>query len=125
MLRPIVRLPQSKLESYRTGTVKVVAVSGPALPGELALPAIEIFGDVLYNLYGAIMVRFDGYWMLDDNIPGELERHLENPSPHHTDSTAVRLPAPGPDGDTRSDSLSFRAGRHRAVPVPPRRPEHG
>jgi acyl-CoA synthetase (AMP-forming)/AMP-acid ligase II len=36
----------------------VIAVSGSALPGELALHVMDTFGDVLYNLYGTTEVAW-------------------------------------------------------------------
>jgi acyl-CoA synthetase (AMP-forming)/AMP-acid ligase II len=36
----------------------VIAASGSALPGELALKVMERFGDVLYNLYGSTEVAW-------------------------------------------------------------------
>ena len=36
----------------------MIAVSGSALPGELALRVMDTFGDVLYNLYGSTEVAW-------------------------------------------------------------------
>jgi len=36
----------------------VIAVSGSALPGELASRVMDVFGDVLYNLYGSTEVAW-------------------------------------------------------------------
>jgi len=36
----------------------VIAVSGSALPGELATRAMDVFGDVVYNLYGSTEVAW-------------------------------------------------------------------
>ena len=36
----------------------MIAVSGSALPGELALHVMNTFGDVLYNLYGSTEVAW-------------------------------------------------------------------
>jgi fatty-acyl-CoA synthase len=38
--------------------LKVIAVSGSALPGELATRTMDAFGDVLYNLYGSTEVAW-------------------------------------------------------------------
>ena len=36
----------------------MIALSGSALPGELAIRAMDTFGDVLYNLYGSTEVAW-------------------------------------------------------------------
>jgi acyl-CoA synthetase (AMP-forming)/AMP-acid ligase II len=41
-----------------TSSLRVVAVSGSALPGDLALRFMDRFGDVLYNLYGSTEVAW-------------------------------------------------------------------
>ncbi len=38
--------------------LRVIALSGSALPGELATRAMDTFGDVLYNLYGSTEVAW-------------------------------------------------------------------
>ncbi|HEV3071890.1 MAG TPA: hypothetical protein VGY76_10755 [Solirubrobacteraceae bacterium] len=43
-------------QAYDTSSLRVIAVSGSALPGELALSAMDTFGEVLYNLYGSTEV---------------------------------------------------------------------
>ena len=58
MLQRIVDLGAETLARYDTHSLKVIAVSGSALPGELATRAMDIFGDVLYNLYGSTEVAW-------------------------------------------------------------------
>ena len=53
MLQRIVELPAAVRRRYDTSSLEVVASSGSALPGELALEFMDRFGDVLYNLYGS------------------------------------------------------------------------
>ncbi|WP_426508861.1 AMP-binding protein [Dactylosporangium sp. McL0621] len=48
MLQRILEAPAT-----RTPTLKVVAVSGSALTGPLATRFMDVYGDVLYNLYGS------------------------------------------------------------------------
>jgi fatty-acyl-CoA synthase len=43
---------------YDLSALRVVAMSGSALPGELATRAMDAFGDVLYNLYGSTEVAW-------------------------------------------------------------------
>src|SRR6267378_2628266 len=43
---------------YDTSCLRVIALSGSVLPGELATRAMDVFGDVLYNLYGSTEVAW-------------------------------------------------------------------
>jgi fatty-acyl-CoA synthase len=58
MLQRIMELPQETLDRYDTSSLRVIAVSGSALPGELALRVMDRFGPVLYNLYGSTEVSW-------------------------------------------------------------------
>lgn len=58
MLQRILDLGPQTLARYDTSCLKVIAVSGSALPGELATRAMDAFGDVLYNLYGSTEVAW-------------------------------------------------------------------
>jgi len=57
MLSRILELPETELSRYDV-RLRVVAVSGSALPGELATEFMDRFGDVLYNLYGSTEVSW-------------------------------------------------------------------
>src|SRR3954447_6104508 len=52
MLQRILELPPEVIDRYDTSSLKIIAASGSALPGELAVKVMDHFGDVLYNLYG-------------------------------------------------------------------------
>jgi fatty-acyl-CoA synthase len=52
MLQRMLRLDAATRSRYDTSCLRIIAVSGSALPGDLALKAMDAFGDVLYNLYG-------------------------------------------------------------------------
>ncbi len=56
MLQRILQLPVTTLASYDLSAVKLVASSGSALPGDLALDWMDRFGDTLYNVYGSTEV---------------------------------------------------------------------
>ncbi|HLH46609.1 MAG TPA: AMP-binding protein [Acidimicrobiales bacterium] len=56
MLQRIMELPTEVRAGYDTSSLQVVALSGSALPGELALRSMDAFGDVVYNLYGSTEV---------------------------------------------------------------------
>jgi len=58
MLQRILELPQETLGRYDTSSLRVIAVSGSALPGPLATRVMDQFGDVLYNLYGSTEVAW-------------------------------------------------------------------
>ena len=58
MLQRIMELGAHTIARYDTHSLKVIAVSGSALPGELATRVMDTFGDVLYNLYGSTEVAW-------------------------------------------------------------------
>ena len=58
MLQRIMELDERTIARYDTHCLRVIALSGSALPGELAIPAMNTFGDVLYNLYGSTEVAW-------------------------------------------------------------------
>ena len=58
MLQRILNLPAQTIARYDVSCLQVIAVSGSALPGELATRAMDVFGDVLYNLYGSTEVAW-------------------------------------------------------------------
>ncbi len=58
MLQRIMKLPQETLDSYDLSSVKVVAASGSALPGDLGVDWMDQFGDNLYNIYGSTEVAY-------------------------------------------------------------------
>lgn len=53
MLQRILELPPEVLERHDTSCLRVVAISGSALPGPLATRWMDTFGDNLHNLYGS------------------------------------------------------------------------
>ena len=58
MMSRILDLPKEVREKYDTSSLKVVAASGSALPGDLATEWMDEFGDNLYNLYGSTEVAW-------------------------------------------------------------------
>ncbi|GAB3259891.1 AMP-binding protein [Nocardioides dilutus] len=58
MLQRILALPDETLDKYSLDTVEVVAASGSALPGDLAISWMDHFGDNLYNTYGSTEVAY-------------------------------------------------------------------
>ncbi|MBW8482356.1 AMP-binding protein [Actinomadura parmotrematis] len=53
MLQRVLDLPAGVRAAYDTSGLRVVAVSGAALPGDLATRFMDAFGDRLYNVYGS------------------------------------------------------------------------
>jgi fatty-acyl-CoA synthase len=58
MLQRIMELGPETIGRYDLGALRVIALSGSALPGELATRAMDAFGEVLYNLYGSTEVAW-------------------------------------------------------------------
>jgi acyl-CoA synthetase (AMP-forming)/AMP-acid ligase II/uncharacterized membrane protein len=58
MMQRILELPEDTLRKYDVSSLKVVAASGSALPGDLAIRWMDRFGDNLFNLYGSTEVAW-------------------------------------------------------------------
>jgi acyl-CoA synthetase (AMP-forming)/AMP-acid ligase II/uncharacterized membrane protein len=58
MVQRIMALPEETRKKYDTSSLTSVALSGSALPGELAIKFMDEFGDVLQNLYGSTEVAW-------------------------------------------------------------------
>jgi fatty-acyl-CoA synthase len=58
MLQRILELPEATREQYDVSSLRIVAVSGSPVSGELAARWMDAFGDNLYNLYGSTEVSF-------------------------------------------------------------------
>ena len=58
MMQRIMDLPEETRAKYDVSSLKVVAASGSALPGDLATNWMDEFGDTLYNLYGSTEVAW-------------------------------------------------------------------
>jgi acyl-CoA synthetase (AMP-forming)/AMP-acid ligase II len=58
IMQRLLELAEGKRTLYDTSSLRVVAVSGAALSGELSARFMDAFGDVLYNLYGSTEVAY-------------------------------------------------------------------
>ncbi len=58
MLQRILDLGPETIARYDLSALKIIALSGSALPGEMATRAMDAFGEVLYNLYGSTEVAW-------------------------------------------------------------------
>jgi acyl-CoA synthetase (AMP-forming)/AMP-acid ligase II len=70
MLQRIMDLPPEVLTRYDTSSLRITALSGSALPGDLAIRFMDTFGDKLYNVYGST----EASWV-SIATPAELRRH--------------------------------------------------
>jgi acyl-CoA synthetase (AMP-forming)/AMP-acid ligase II len=76
MMQRIVALDPQILARYDARCLRVVAASGSALPGELALRWMDLFGDNVYNFYGSTEVAQASIAMPDElrAVPGTAGR---------------------------------------------------
>jgi acyl-CoA synthetase (AMP-forming)/AMP-acid ligase II len=58
MVQRILRLPEETLDSFHLPWLRVVSLSGSALPGDMAIEWMDRFGDTVYNLYGSTEVAY-------------------------------------------------------------------
>ncbi|HVW48526.1 MAG TPA: AMP-binding protein [Solirubrobacterales bacterium] len=58
MVQRILALPAEVLDRYSMPTLRITALSGSALPGDMATQWMDRFGDNVYNLYGSTEVSF-------------------------------------------------------------------
>ena len=58
MLQRMLDLGEATIAKYDTQALRVIALSGSSLPGDLATRAMDAFGEVLYNLYGSTEVAW-------------------------------------------------------------------
>jgi len=58
MIQRILNLPDEVLDRYDLSSLRITALSGSALPGELAIAWMDRFGDNAYNLYGSTEVAY-------------------------------------------------------------------
>ena len=58
MLQRMLELDEKVRSSYNTASLRIVAVSGSSLRGELSTSFMDAFGDVIYNMYGSTEVAY-------------------------------------------------------------------
>jgi fatty-acyl-CoA synthase len=56
MLQRILHLGDDVIRSYDTSALRIIFCAGSALPPDVGTRAMELFGDVIYNLYGSTEV---------------------------------------------------------------------
>jgi acyl-CoA synthetase (AMP-forming)/AMP-acid ligase II len=95
MLQRTLELPVEAIDRYDTSSLRVIAASGSALPGELALKVMDRFGDVLYNLYGSTEVAWATIATPEDlrAAPGSAGRPPRGTIVKLVDEDGVEVPA--------------------------------
>jgi fatty-acyl-CoA synthase len=56
MLQRVLALGEDQIRSRDVSSLKIIFCAGSQLPAEVALTAMDLFGDVIYNLYGSTEV---------------------------------------------------------------------
>ena len=81
MMQRILELPEETLRSFDLSALRITSVSGSALPGEMAIRWMDLFGDNVYNLYGSTEVAYATIASPQDlrAAPG----HRRPPAPQH------------------------------------------
>ncbi len=76
MLSRVLRLDEEILANYDLSKIRIIASSGSALPGDLALEWMDRFGDHIYNTYGSTEVAYATIANPDDlrQAPGTAGR---------------------------------------------------
>ena len=99
MLQRIMQLPEAVRRAHDTSTLRIVAASGSALPGDLATSFMDAFGDVLYNLYGSTEVAWATIAGPEDLrlVPGTAGRPPRGTVVRILDENGVEVP-PGTTG---------------------------
>ncbi|MDQ6783335.1 MAG: AMP-binding protein [Actinomycetota bacterium] len=99
MIQRIMALPSDVLARYDTSSLRVVGLSGSALPGELATRFMDTFGEVIYNLYGSTEVGWASIADPTDlrQAPGTAGRVPIGTTVRILDSQGAEVPA-GTDG---------------------------
>ena len=95
MMQRILALPEEVIRKYDCRSLRVVAASGSALPGELALRWMDTFGDNVYNFYGSTEVAQASIAMPDElrAAPGTAGRPPRGTIVRIIDADGNELPA--------------------------------
>jgi fatty-acyl-CoA synthase len=99
MMQRILELDEEALRRHDLSSLRVTAVSGSALPGELATRWMDLFGDNIYNLYGSTEVAYATIASPDDlrAAPGTAGRPPRGSVVRILDEDGNELP-PGQTG---------------------------
>ena len=56
MLQRLLQIGDDEIKKFDTGSLRIIFLAGSAVPPEVGNHAMDLFGDVLYNLYGSTEV---------------------------------------------------------------------
>jgi fatty-acyl-CoA synthase len=100
MLQRIVDLPEATRKRYDISTLRVIASSGSQLTPDMATRSREVFGDVVYNLYGSTEVAWATIATPEDlrEAPGTAGRPPMGTTVHLYDDDDRPISRPGEVG---------------------------
>lgn len=109
MIRRILDVPEETRDSYDLSQVRILLASGSAMPQELRERTMELFGSVLYDLYGSTEAGWTAVATPDDirQRPGTQGRPVPGVTIELRDEHGELVP-PGDDGEVHvSSSANF------------------
>ncbi len=113
MLHRLTALPKEERDKFRSRSLRLIFCGGAALTGQLAADAMNAFGDIVYNFYGATETGLVTLAKPADlrDAPGTIGKSLPNNSIRliGEDKTEV---APGEVGELYVKSDQLVAGYH-------------
>jgi fatty-acyl-CoA synthase len=100
VLQRLLNLDEQVIRSYDTSALRIIFCAGSALPPEVGNRATELFGDVIYNLYGSTEVAVATVATPEDwrKAPGTVGRAPVGCKVALYDQDAQRVTEPGAMG---------------------------
>jgi len=113
MLHRLMALDPDVIRGHSTRSLRVMACGGAQLPAPLARRALDAFGDVLYNFYGATETGLVTVATPDDlrALPGTIGRALHGVSIRLLDADGAVVPT-GEVGELYARSTMLVEGYH-------------
>jgi fatty-acyl-CoA synthase len=114
MLHRIMELPEETRRRYDTRSLRVVFAGGAPLPGPLAIDFMDVFGDVVFNFYGATETGLVTLAKPEDlrAAPGTIGRAVPGNDIRLLDDAKHDV-APGEVGELYVKNKLLVAGYHR------------
>jgi fatty-acyl-CoA synthase len=100
MLQRLLQLDDGEIKKYDTSALKIIFLAGSALAPEVGNHAMELFGDVVYNLYGSTEVAVASVATPDDwkRAPGTVGKVPVGCKVHIYDDEGKRITEPDVTG---------------------------
>jgi fatty-acyl-CoA synthase len=97
MLQRILNLDEVEIRKHDTSALRIIFCAGSALPPEVGTRAMELFGDVIYNLYGSTEVAVATVATPEDwkQAPGTVGRTPVGCVVRLYDEAGARVTRPG------------------------------